>query len=95
MKIGPICPAAGWIGGCLSGGRAGFRPSAGPTLWSGQLTEEQVIGTGDKPTVTAVLTPIGTGTKVLGKMEMKVIPGPQSGKIIVNFNYDKEAPKTP
>jgi hypothetical protein len=58
-------------------------------LWSGQLTEADLIGPGDKPTVTAVLTPIGTGTKVLGKMELKVIPGPQSGKIVVTFNYDK------
>ena len=66
-----------------------IRHTYGPTLWSGQLTEAQVIGSGDKPTVTAVLTPLGNGTKVLGKMEMKVVPGPQSGKIIVTFNYDK------
>jgi xylan 1,4-beta-xylosidase len=61
----------------------------GPVLWSGQLTEAELIGSGDKPTVTATLTPLGTGTKVLGKMELKVVPGPQSGKIIVTFNYDK------
>jgi hypothetical protein len=52
------------------------------------LTEAQLVGTGDKPTVTADLTPLGTGTKVLGKMQMKVVPGAQSGKIVVTFSYD-------
>jgi len=65
-----------------------LRHTFGPTLWSGQLTEAQVIGAGGEPTVTADLTPLGTGTKVLGKMQMRVIPGPQSGRIIVTFNYD-------
>lgn len=65
-----------------------LRHTFGPTLWSGQLTEAQVIGAGGEPTLTADLTPLGTGTKVLGKMQMKVIPGPQSGRIIVTFNYD-------
>ncbi len=66
-----------------------LRHTFGPVLWSGQLTEAELIGSGDKPTVTAMLSYLGTGTKVTGKMEMKVIPGPQSGKIIVTFNYDK------
>ena len=65
-----------------------LRHTFGPTLWSGQLTEAQVIGAGGEPTVTADLTPLGSGTKVLGKMQMRVIPGPQSGRIIVTFNYD-------
>ena len=66
-----------------------LRHTFGPVLWSGQLTEAELIGSGDKPTVTATLSPIGVGTKVLGQMELKVIPGEQSGKIIVTFNYDK------
>lgn len=66
-----------------------LRHTFGPTLWSGQLTEQQLIGAGDKPTVTADLTPLGVGTKVTGKMQLNVIPGPQSGKIVVKFNYDK------
>jgi hypothetical protein len=65
-----------------------LRHTFGPTLWSGELTEAQLIGGGDKPTLTADLTPLGTGTKVLGKMQMKVVPGPQSGKIVVTFNYE-------
>jgi xylan 1,4-beta-xylosidase len=68
-----------------------LRHTFGPTLWSGQLTEAEVIGTGDKPTVTADLTPLGVGTKVLGKMQMKVVPGAQSGKIVVTFSYDQGA----
>jgi xylan 1,4-beta-xylosidase len=64
-----------------------LRHTFGPTLWTGQLTEAQLIGSGEQPTLTAVLSSLGTGTKVLGKMELKVVPGPQSGKIIVTFNY--------
>ncbi len=64
-----------------------LRHTFGPTLWTGQLTEAQLIGSGEQPTVTAVLSSLGTGTKVLGRMELKVVPGPQSGKIIVTFNY--------
>lgn len=72
-----------------------LRHTFGPTLWSGQLTEAELIGAGDKPTLTADLTPLGTGTKVLGKMQMKVIPGPQSGKIVVIFNYDQATSSSP
>ena len=61
----------------------------GPVLWAGELTEEQLIGSSAEPTLTATLSELGVGTEVTGKMEMKVIPGPQSGKIIVTFNYDK------
>jgi hypothetical protein len=39
--------------------------------------------------VTATLSDLGKGLKVLGKMELKVMPGERSGKIIVVFNYDK------
>jgi len=79
----------------ITPGNYTIRHSYGPTLWSGQLTEAQLIGSGEKPTLTAILTSLGTGTKVLGKMEMKVIPGQQSGKIIVTFNYDKAGPSSP
>jgi hypothetical protein len=66
-----------------------LRHTFGPVLWSGQLTAAQLIGSGDQPTLTAPLTLLGTGTKVLGTMELKVLPGPQAGKIIVTFNYNK------
>ena len=72
-----------------------LRHTYGPVLWSGQLTEAELIGSGEKPTLTAALTSLGAGTKVLGKMEMKVVPGETSGKIIVTFNYDKVAPAAP
>jgi len=66
-----------------------LRHTFGPTLWTGQLTEIQLIGSGEQPTVTATLSNLGTGTKVRGQMELKVVPGKESGKIIVTFNYDK------
>jgi xylan 1,4-beta-xylosidase len=66
-----------------------LRHTFGPVLWRGDLTEDQLIGSGGQPTVTATLSDLGKGLKVLGKMELKVMPGERSGKIIVVFNYDK------
>ncbi len=66
-----------------------LRHSYGPVLWSGELTEDQLIGSSDKPTVTAFLTWLGTGVEVRGKMEMKVVPGKEHGKIVVTMTYDK------
>ena len=66
-----------------------LRHTFGPVLWRAELTEAELIGSGDEPTVTATLSDLGVGTEVTGKMELKVVPGEQSGKIIVMFNYDK------
>ena len=59
--------------------------SYGPVLWSGQLTEKELISTeaNPKPTVTARLTLLGEGTKNTGYLEMQVIPGKENGTIIV------------
>ena len=59
--------------------------SYGPVLWSGQLTEKELISNeaNPKPTVTARLTLLGEGTKNTGYLEMQVIPGKENGKIIV------------
>ena len=59
--------------------------SYGPVLWSGQLTEKELISNeaNPKPTVTAKLTLLGEGTKNTGYLEMQVIPGKEQGKIIV------------
>ena len=65
-----------------------LRHTFGPVLWSGELTETELTGSGTQPTVTAFLTELGKGTNVLGKMELKVIPGEKSGKIVVVFNYN-------
>jgi xylan 1,4-beta-xylosidase len=66
-----------------------LRHTFGPVLWRGDLTEAQLIGSGDQPTVTATLSDLGKGLKVLGKMELKVMPGARSGRIIVVFNYGR------
>ncbi len=66
-----------------------LRHTFGPVLWRGDLTEAQLIGSGDQPTVTATLSDLGRGVNVLGKMELKVMPGEKSGKIVVVFNYSK------
>lgn len=59
--------------------------SYGPVLWSGELTEKELISSDadPKPTVTAFLTKLGAGTEVTGTMEMKIIPGKEYGKMIV------------
>ena len=59
--------------------------SYGPVLWSGQLTEKELISNeaNPKPTVTAKLTLLGEGTENTGYLEMQVIPGKEQGKIIV------------
>ena len=66
-----------------------LRHTFGPVLWSGELTDAELTGTGGQPTVTAFLTELGTGVNVLGKMELKVIPGDKSGKIVVVFSYNQ------
>ena len=59
--------------------------SYGPVLWSGELTEKELLS--DKknpaPTVEAFLTDMGAGTKITGALKMKVIPGKEKGKIVV------------
>jgi hypothetical protein len=67
-----------------------LRHTFGPVFWRGELTNAELIGTGDQPTVTAPCTLLGEGTKVLGHMDMKVVPGKSYGKIIVTFTYDKK-----
>ncbi len=59
--------------------------SYGPVLWSGELTEKELISndSNPEPTVTAFLTKLGAGTEVTGTMEMKIIPGKEHGKMIV------------
>jgi hypothetical protein len=67
-----------------------FRHTFGPVLWSGELTDAELRGSGNEPAVTAKnLTELGRGTNILGSMELKVIPGANSGKIVVVFNYNQ------
>lgn len=66
-----------------------FRHTFGPVLWRGELTTTELIGPEDKATITDTLSYLGEGLKVLGQMEMKVIPGKENGKFVVILNYDK------
>jgi len=54
------------------------------------LTKTELTGSGDQATVTDTLSKLGVGTKVTGQMEMKVIPGKESGKFVVILSYDKQ-----
>ncbi|MDR0953796.1 MAG: family 43 glycosylhydrolase [Rikenellaceae bacterium] len=65
-----------------------LRHTFGPVLWRGELTDAQLIGSSSQPTVTEFLTELGTGTEVLGAMNLKVIPGEKEGKIVVTFDYE-------
>lgn len=59
--------------------------SYGPVLWAGELTDKELISSesNPKPTVEAKLTLMGAGDKTTGELTMKVVPGPQAGKIVV------------
>ena len=54
----------------------------GPVLWDGELKAEDLIGEGE-PGITAKLTEIGHGTMVIGELRMKVVRGPEAGKVVV------------
>jgi xylan 1,4-beta-xylosidase len=66
-----------------------FRHTFGPTMWRGELTKADVIGSDDQATITDTLSDLGEGTEVLGQLEIKVLPGKDSGKFVVTFRYDK------
>jgi hypothetical protein len=60
----------------------------GVGIWNSQLTAEQLIGTGTEPTVTARdLTQFGNGETQWGTVEVRVYPGPESGRIEVTLHY--------
>jgi xylan 1,4-beta-xylosidase len=74
----------------IAPGDYAFKHTFGPTLWSGTLTKAELIGSEDKPTVSETLTSLGEGLKVLGHMELKVVPGKNYGKIVISLIYDKK-----
>ncbi len=59
--------------------------SYGPVLWSGELTEKELVShaSDPQPTLIVPLTPMGTGTQITHTLMMKVVPGHQNGKIVV------------
>ena len=56
----------------------------GPTLWSGELTAADLIGEGE-PGIEAKLTEMGHGTNVEAEMWMKVVRGPEAGKVVLEI----------
>lgn len=65
-----------------------FRHTFGPNMWRGELTEAHVIGSTEQPTIAETISDLGIGTEVLGQLEIKVLPGKDSGKFIVTFRYN-------
>ena len=55
----------------------------GPVLWDGELTTADLIGEGE-PGIEAKLTELGHGTTVTGELRMKVVRGPEAGKVVIN-----------
>ena len=55
----------------------------GPVLWDGELTAADLIGEGE-PGIEAKLTELGHGTTVTGELRMKVVRGPETGKVVIN-----------
>ncbi len=58
--------------------------SYGPVLWAGELTAADLVGEGE-PGIEAKLTEMGTGTKVTAEMWMKVVRGPETGKVVLQI----------
>ena len=54
----------------------------GPVLWAGELKAEDLVGTGE-PGIEAKLTELGHGTTVTGELRMKVVRGPETGKVVI------------
>ena len=68
-----------------------FKHTFGPVLWSGELTEAQLISSDDQsPTISEKVTELGKGTEVTGAMNFKVVPGKEYGKIVITLDYDKK-----
>jgi len=57
-------------------------------IWENAFPGETFDNTADKATITETLSEIGKGEKVLGKLALKIVPGKESGKIIVIFKYE-------
>lgn len=60
--------------------------SYGPVLWAGELTKADLVGEGE-PGIEAKLTEMGTGTKVTAEMWMKVVRGPETGKVVLTIKH--------
>lgn len=75
----------------ITPGTYSLRHTFGVGIWGPQqLSEDQLIGTGTEPTVTALdLTQFGIGSTQWGTVEVRVYPGETSGRIEVTFKYDK------
>ncbi|NLA49926.1 MAG: family 43 glycosylhydrolase [Bacteroidales bacterium] len=74
----------------ITPGEYTFRHTFGPVLWRGELTKDELIGSGENATVTDTLSYLGKGLDILGQMEMKVIPGKEYGNFVVILNYYKK-----
>jgi len=70
-------------------GQYQLRHTFGPVMWKGELTASHLTGSDGNATINETLSDLGEGTQVLGQIVMKVIPGKESGKIVVIFSYDK------
>lgn len=75
----------------ITPGTYSVRHTFGVGIWGPvELTEEELIGTGTEPTITALnLTQFGNGSTQWGTVEVRVYPGEESGRIEVTFKYDK------
>jgi hypothetical protein len=47
-----------------------------------------VTSSDGQPVITETLSDLGTGTAVLGKLKIALVPGKESGKFVVTLNYE-------
>jgi len=65
-----------------------LRHTFGPVMWKGELTEEYLKGSDSQAMITVTVSDLGTGTEIRGKMDIKVLPGKESGKFVVTLRYE-------
>jgi hypothetical protein len=69
-----------------------LRHTFGVGIWGPvELTEKELIGTGDEPTIEALnLSQFGNAEDKWGQIDVRVYPGEESGRIEVTLNYDND-----
>jgi xylan 1,4-beta-xylosidase len=69
-------------------GQYTLRHTFGPVMWRGELTETHLTGSGNQTTITETLSDLGTGTEVHGNLDINVLSGKESAKLIVKLRYE-------
>jgi hypothetical protein len=79
------------IGSIIEGGQEGKWKSwvKWRDAYSAESSGRVGAGTEEKPTIVTTLSETGRGESVLGEMVLKVLPGMETGRILIKFQHTK------